>query len=320
MRWSIIAAHAGLRAFVRRRELPAKADLEALRTRLDDLLARDIQNVEQGAYPRELLFQLPLRQYLSNVPDLAAEVLRMMRRARRGQARDLPRDVDISRYPEYFRRNFHWQSDGYLSRRSAELYDLGVEFLFLGMGDIMRRQVIPPITDFLREHPGEKRILDVACGTGRTLHQLLRAHPGHRYSGVDLSPFYLESARELLSGREVSLLIDNAEALPLKDASFDVVTSVFLFHELPRRARQNVLREMRRVISPSGLLVIEDAAQLHDSPELRVFLENFGHDMNEPFFAQYLREPLESELDATGFTVERTDPCFLARVVVARPV
>jgi ubiquinone/menaquinone biosynthesis C-methylase UbiE len=320
VRWSIIAAHAGLRAFVPRRKIPKKEDLEELRVRLEALLARDLENVEQGAYPRELLFQLPLRDYLANVPDLAAEVLRMMRRARRGKARDFPEGVDLSRYPEYFRRNFHWQSDGYLSRRSAELYDLGVEFLFLGMGDVMRRQVIPPMSAWLAQHPGERRILDVACGTGRTLHQLTRAHPGHKYFGVDLSPFYLESARELLSGRGVSLLVDNAEALPLKDASFDLVTSVFLFHELPHRARLNVLREMRRVIAPSGLLVIEDAAQLHDSPGLAVFLENFGHDMNEPFFAQYLREPLEADLEATGFAVERTDPCFLARVLVARPV
>jgi ubiquinone/menaquinone biosynthesis C-methylase UbiE len=309
-----------LRAFVPRQRIPQRKELEALRARLEGLLARDVANVESGAYPRELLFQLPLRDYLANLPELGAEVLRMTRRARQGKARDFPEGTDLTRYPEYFRRNFHWQSDGYLSRRSAELYDLGVEFLFLGMGDVMRRQVIPPISDWLSQHPGEKRMLDVACGTGRTLHQLSRAHPAHKYFGVDLSPFYLESARELLSGRGVSLLVDNAESLPLKDASFDVVFSVFLFHELPQRARRNVLREMRRVIAPGGLLVIEDAAQLHDSPELSVFLENFGHDMNEPFFMQYLRQPLEAELEATGFAVERSDPCFLARVVVARPV
>jgi ubiquinone/menaquinone biosynthesis C-methylase UbiE len=320
VRWSIIAAHVGLRPFMRRKRVPSREDLEELRRRLEALMARDVQNVEAGAYPRELLFQLPLGEYLRNVPDLAAEVLRMMRRASNGKSRDFPEGTDLSRYPEYFRRNFHWQSDGYLSQRSADLYDLGVEFLFLGMGDVMRRQVIPPISAWSKEHPGEKRILDVACGTGRTLQQLSRALPQHKYFGVDLSPFYLERARETLKGRSVSLLVDNAEALPLKDASFDALTSVYLFHELPRRARQNVFREMRRVISPEGLLVIEDAAQLHDSPGLRVFLENFGRDMNEPFFGQYLREPLEAELEQSGFAVERTEPCFLAKVVVARPV
>ena len=320
LRWSMAAAHAGLRLFVGRKRIPAAADLLALRRRLDALHARDLENVDRGDYPRELLFQLPVRDYLAHVPKLGAEVLRMVRRAQHGKVRDFPGDTDLTRYPEYFRRNFHWQSDGYLSQRSAELYDFGVEFLFLGTGDVMRRQVIPPISRFLRESPGEKRILDVACGTGRMLHQLARAHPSHRYFGVDLSPFYVERARELLSGRGVSLLVDNAEALPLKAASFDVALSVFLFHELPRRARKNVLREMRRVLDPSGLVVIEDAAQLNDAPELRVFLENFGLEMNEPFFSGYLEEPLETDLEEEGFRVESVEPAFLSKVVVARPV
>jgi len=319
VRWSMVAAHAGLRAFVGRKRIPSQTDLAELHRRLQELHARDLANVERGAYPRELLFQLPVREYLAHVPKLSAEVLRMVRRAQHGRVRDFPGDTDLSRYPEYFRRNFHWQSDGYLSRRSAELYDFGVEFLFLGTGDVMRRQVIPPITEFLAAAPGERRLLDVACGTGRMLHQLSRAHPRHRYFGVDLSPFYIERARELLSGRGVSLLVDNAEALPLKDQSFDVTLSVFLFHELPRRARKNVLREMRRVLDPSGMLVIEDAAQLNDAPELRVFLENFGLEMNEPFFAGYIDEPLEADLAEEGFRVESVEPAFLSKVVVARP-
>src|SRR5690606_33839699 len=97
---------------------------------------------------------------------------------------------DMSRYPPYYRRNFHWQTDGYFSERSAELYDLGVEILFRGTADIMRRQVIPPITRFLRgtdsgarvgARPGDVRLLDIACGTGRTLKQLAVAHPELRY-------------------------------------------------------------------------------------------------------------------------------------------
>jgi ubiquinone/menaquinone biosynthesis C-methylase UbiE len=116
----------------------------------------------------------------------------------------------------------------------------------------------------------------------------------------------------------VELHAANAESLPFDAASFDAVTSVFLFHELPLRARKNVLAEMRRVLRQGGLLVIEDAAQLSDSPELRVFLENFGRDMNEPFFEDYLQFDLESALDEAGFSVESVEPAFLAKVVVAR--
>ncbi len=83
----------------------------------------------------------------------------------------------------------------------------------------MRRQVIPPIYRVpVRVAQGEAGSLDMARGAGRTLHQLSRAHPGHRYFGVvpePTSPW--NEARDLLRGRSVSLLVDNAEAMPLKD-------------------------------------------------------------------------------------------------------
>lgn len=320
LRLSLAAAHIGLRPLLPPREKPTRRDLIVLRRRFSRLLARDLENARAGLYPEELLFSLPMREYLSGLPALAVEVARMARRARSGEVRDLPSEVNLGDYPPYFRRNFHWQTDGYLSRRSADLYDLSVEFLFLGAADVMRRQTLPPVTRFLRKNPGPKRILDVACGTGRLLYQLSLAHPNHAYTGVDLSPFYLDRARELLADKPVSLVNGNAETLPFADGSYDGATSVFLFHELPLRARGNVLSEMRRVLRRDGLLVIEDAAQLGDSPELRVFLENFGKDMNEPFFLDYLNESLEPIIESAGFKVESVTPAFLSKVIVARAV
>lgn len=318
LRLSLLAAHVGLRPFVPPREKPTRRDLFQLRRRLDRLLEREVANVREGLYPEELLFSLPLTDYLRELPELALEISRMVRRQQKGRVRELPPDVDLSLYPDYFRRNFHWQTDGYLSERSARLYDLGVEFLFLGTADVMRRQVIAPISEFLREAKGEQRLLDVGCGTGRLLHQIALAHPELRCLGVDLSPFYIERAKSLLTAKGIPLSTGNAEALELADQSFEILTSVFLFHELPERARRNALAEMRRVAKPGALLVIEDAAQLNDAPELEVFLQNFGHTMNEPFFLDYLRQPLEQQVAAAGFRVESVRPAFLSKVIVAR--
>ena len=200
----------------------------------------------------------------------------------------------------------------------AALYDAGVEFLFLGTADIMRRQVIPPITEFLRGRPGPHRILDVGAGTGRTLLQLSRALPHEKYLAMDLSPYYLRhAARELQGVTDVSFVTDNAEHMPFRDAELDVVTSTFLFHELPTRARQRVASEMIRVLKPGGLLVVLDSAQLSESEELRVFLENFAQSMNEPFFSSYLEEPLEDLLSLQGFVTREPSPCFLSKLVVA---
>jgi ubiquinone/menaquinone biosynthesis C-methylase UbiE len=123
------------------------------------------------------------------------------------------------------------------------------------------------------------------------------------------------AGRRLTHVKNLSLLSGNAEHMPLADASFDVVTSVFLFHELPARARKNVLGEMRRVLKPGGLLVIEDAAQLGEAEDLRSFLQNFALTMNEPFFADYIESDLALDTTSAGFSVSAVERCFLSKVV-----
>ncbi|MGE5187173.1 MAG: class I SAM-dependent methyltransferase [Acidobacteriota bacterium] len=292
----------------------------ALQRRRGELHRRDLANVETGAYPRELLFDIPVRRYLREFPRLLRDAPRVVRRMRHGDFRDIPL-VDKRRFPPYYRRTFHWQTDGYFSEHSAEMYELGVELLFRGTADVMRRQIIPPVTRFVRER-GEAehvKLLDVACGTGRTLHQLSRTHPGLRLTGIDLSPAYIRLARKRLERvQELTLAVENAEQLPWADATFDVVTSVYMFHELPRNARRNAVREMLRVLRPGGLVVIEDSAQPSESPELAPVLHGFPREFHEPFYEDYLDDDLGALLREVGFAVEAVEPHLVAKVVVAR--
>lgn len=310
------AFHAVLQPGMRR---PTRAEMEAVHRRFIELLDEDLANVERGIYPRELLFQLPFGAYLRAVPAALLDAPRMIRRRRRGDYDDLPKGIDRSSYPAYYRRNFHWQTDGWLSDRSAKLYDFGVEILFGGTGDVMRRMALPPILEVARAKE-DLRVLDVACGTGRFLHQLRRAAPRARLYGVDLSPHYLARARELLDDGGASppatFLAENAESLPFRDASFDVVSSVFLFHELPSDARRNVTREALRVLKPGGRFVICDSAQLTDSPEMAFFLEEFQTLYHEPYYKGYLRDDLTRVLSETGFEAVASSPRFVSKIVV----
>lgn len=295
------------------------APIVSLRRRYLDLVRQDLANVDAGYYPTELLFQIPWRDYLGRLPRLGRDLPRVARRIREGNWRDLPTEVDLDSYPPYYRRTFHWQTDGYLSRHSACLYDLGVELLFIGVADVMRRQALADVMQ--RKAPGPIRMLDVGTGTGRFLAQAAAALPGSEIVGVDLSPWYVEHAREQLGSVAVGaprVQVANAEALPFADESFDVVTSIFLLHELPRRVRRVVLTEMRRVLKSGGLIVLEDAAQPSDAPELRPVLEQFSKDMHEPFFADYQRDDLTALLEDAGFSGVRIGSHFVAKVASAR--
>ena len=153
------------------------AEVRAVLRRRDELHARDLANVEAGLYPRELLFDIPVGRYMRALPRLLRDTPNVVRRRRTGDFRDIP-SVDKQRYPAYYRRTFHWQTDGYFSAHSAEVYELGVELLFRGTADVMRRQVIPPVTRFVRatgarpKPPNRK-----ANGTRPTRNPKRPAHP-----------------------------------------------------------------------------------------------------------------------------------------------
>ncbi len=288
-----------------------------LRQRYAALLERDLANVEQGYYPRALLYQMPLASYLRRAPAVLADLPRVLWRRYRARHDDLPTGIDRRRYPRYYLRTFHWQSDGWLSEHSARLYDLGVEFLFGGTADVMRRMAIPPVVEAVRGR-ARARVLDVGCGTGRFLLQLQRALPAAKLVGLDLSPPYLKEAGQLLAGGDVSLVNDNAEAMPWADGQFDAVTSVFLFHELPSDVRRRVMCEVFRVLKPGGRFVVCDSAQLADSRDIEPVLYRFPATYHEPYYPGYLRDDLADIMRACGFEVEVSAPHLVSKVVVGR--
>lgn len=298
--------------------IPPREAFQCLQERYDALLEQDIRNVEDGYYPRELLFQFPLLRYLRTFREGFWDIPRVVLRRYIGNYGDIPKNRGLEHYPGYYRRTFHWQTDGWLSEHSARVYDPGVEFLFLGTADVMRRMVIPPVADAVRS-VRKPRILDVACGTGRFLLQLHKALPGAKLYGLDLSPYYIRYAADVLSeAADVSLVTDNAENMPLGNGTFDAVTCIFLFHELPKDARRRVMREVYRVLKPGGIFVILDSAQFSESKLLKEYLVAFQSIYHEPYYKAYLRDDLEGMMEECGFTVDESEPHFVSKRVVGR--
>lgn len=97
--------------------------------------------------------------------------------------------------------------------------------------------------------------LDVACGTGQLLEMLTRHPDEPELVGIDRVPAMLEVAKQRI-GHRAMLIEAPAEDLPLEKASFQLVTSTNALHYFPDA--DAALHEMRRVIDPSGNLVITD--------------------------------------------------------------
>jgi ubiquinone/menaquinone biosynthesis C-methylase UbiE len=297
-------------------------DLRALLTDLAGLLLADAEAVRDGVYPAMPEAGDTLLEHVSRVRAMFEDVPAAA--DRRGSenvssARDL---ADTSGLPEYFTQDFHFQTGGYLTGESARLYDVQVETLFLGSAGPMRRAVLRAVADFIAGRDQRTlALLDVACGTGRFLRQVRLAFPALRLTGLDLSrPYVTEAANQLHGLRPATWLAANAECIPLPDASQDIVTSIFLFHELPPAVRRTVAKEMARVLKPGGRLVFMDSLQMGDKPEWDGLIESFPVRFHEPYYRHYAIDDLEQLFDGAGLRSVRTEHAFLSKLMVRERV
>lgn len=301
------------------RPQPTQLKLPTMRDLLVDLaglLRRDRANIAAGIYkmPHDAVPDLrrwigEAALYFEDLPAVTA------RRARRGFA-----EVDEAgeRLPAYYRRNFHYQTDGYLSARSAALYDHQVEVLFLGGAAAMRRQALVPLAAYVRRQRGQTlRLLDIGSGTGDFLTFVKDNWPEMSAAAVDLSRHYLaEAARRLHRWGGAGVATAAAEALPIADASIDVATCIYLLHEVPGAERGKIAAESARVLRPGGRLIVVDSLQLGDVPAYDVLLERFPASFHEPYYAGYAAADLDALFGGAGLNRAGRTVAFFSKVLV----
>jgi len=133
----------------------------------------------------------------------------------------------------------------------APRYDVMTDVWTLGLHRVWKRQAM----ELCALRPGEQA-LDVATGTGDlAFMEAMAVGPEGRVVGVDSCPGMLEVARRR---RPMAVDFQEGDAMNLRfpDASFDVVTIGFGLRNVADRGR--ALREFRRVLRPSGRLMVLD--------------------------------------------------------------
>jgi SAM-dependent methyltransferase len=112
------------------------------------------------------------------------------------------------------------------------------------------RQVAPPFLSWLGI-PAGRRWLDVGCGTRALCAAIVDRCSPASVSAVEPSEGFLKTARENLADR-VALHQGNATAIPLGDASVDVVVSGLVLNFVPDQ--RAALAEMARVTGKDGTI------------------------------------------------------------------
>jgi len=105
---------------------------------------------------------------------------------------------------------------------------------------------------------GDRKILEVGCGSGGELRNLLRlgARPGNLH-GIDLLPERIEQAKAI--SPNMVFHCGDASALPFESRSFDLVFQFTVFTSvLSGSMKRDIAREMVRVLKDDGIIVWYD--------------------------------------------------------------
>lgn len=114
---------------------------------------------------------------------------------------------------------------------------------------------------------GKGKVLDIGCGNGPLTIKVAQHYPQAEVIGMDYwgknwdYSIKMCTANTLVAGveKQVSFRQGSASALPFEDASFDLIISNLVFHEVQDVKDKRIsIQEALRVLKPGGIFVLQD--------------------------------------------------------------
>ena len=212
-------------------------------------------------------------------------------------------------YPDYYTTSFHAYDEGNLSWKAAwevESASRAVHAQIWSSGDVsgdpmLRGSYSQAIQEKVKISPSN--ILDLGCGIGMSTSALQEIYPNARFTGVDLSPYFLAVAKYKAeeNNQNTNWVHAAAENTGLPDGSFDLVSACLMFHELPTAISEAVIAEAHRLLRPGGYLAIMDM-----NPQSETFLKMPPYVLTllkstEPYLDRYFALNMERAFIDAGF-------------------
>ena len=154
------------------------------------------------------------------------------------------------------------------------------------------------------------KILDMACGFGKSTQPFYTSFPRADVVGIDLSASCLKLAAyeaEKNQAKNISYKQVNAEHTDFQNENFDLVTSTMLLHELPPKSVKAIFEESYRLLEPGGKMVHLDF-YLVPQKFNRFIYSGHSKRNNEPFMMSFMNMDIEKILRQKGFSNIAIEP------------
>jgi len=153
--------------------------------------------------------------------------------------------------------------------------------------------------------PQASRLIEFGCGAGNLSVGFARL--GFEVLGVDISPSAVAWARERVSalGLAIDFRVGNVVSLADDDSSYAVAVDSHCLHCLIGTDRGVFLRNTKRLLNPSGALIVNTMCQNGNTHRLEGFDATTGVIVHSGIATRYIgcRGGIESEIRQAGFEI-----------------
>lgn len=190
-----------------------------------------------------------------------------------------------------------------------DYYQTGVKNNFLQK--IWHTNKLKTILDFFPNSP--ENILDVGCASGWFISEISKKNPQARCIGIDV----YDKAIIYAKGKYPHIKFQTADAhhLPFKDNMYDVIVCTEVLEHVDNP--KNVLKEIKRVLKPKGLVIIElDSGSILFSIVWYIWRKLNGKVWNDSHLHSFNVKKLDNVIAACGFSIVKKKKFNLGMAMV----
>ncbi len=220
--------------------------------------------------------------------------------------------------------DIHCMPGGYHTQLTADdvaagaTYDRGVYVYGVGwLGPLNDDMGLSLVENYLKpEYPNfrPEKILDLGCSVGHSTLPYVDAYPDAEVYAIDIGAAMLRyaHARAEALGKRVHFSQQNAEHTNFSEASFDLVVSHILLHEIPKPTIRNVMHECYRLLAPGGMMIHVEAPLYRDMDAFSAFMYDWETaNNNEPFWSAMRDLDLVAIATEAGFAADQVVQTFV---------
>lgn len=153
---------------------------------------------------------------------------------------------------------------------------------------IKYRPLVCPLDDLILYAKDKKYAFDIGCGAGQFLALLIEFADVKRVHGIEIEQRLVDEANNLLGqiskANKYKFETYDGKNLPLSIGKADIVYMIDVFHHMPKKTQEQIIKQLFKIMKPGAEFVFKDIDagsplllfnKIHD----RIFSGEFGKEI-----------------------------------------